>query len=338
MSASCFLNKKKYKELRVAVNIDPQRNELVIDMIRRSSSRRKLPAALDFKACASLDQITEFRPDILVSHENESLKHYLNNGGDVCAWLHIMSSGVDGLVSSYGDMLHSKGVRVSNVKGIHGVAMREYVITMMLYFEKDMQRWMKQKEDGVWSRGRLSSLYGKTLLIYGAGSIGQAVAEAASFFGCYVIGVSRTAEKKEFFDEMVKPESLIDAVGSADYVLISAPKTSKTYGAFGCQVIDCMKPEAVLVNISRGGVVNENYLLSCVESGRIRGAALDVFQEEPLPRHAHHWSIPNLIITPHVAGAFESGMELGVDCFLDNLAALMSSGSLITEVSLINGY
>ncbi len=338
MSASCLLSKQKDKKLRVAVNIDPQRNELVIEMIKRSSFNYELPVALDFQACASQDQIIDFQPDILVSHENENLRQYLANGGNTCAWLHLMSSGVDGLVSSYGDLLHSEGVRVSNVKGIHGVAMREYVITMMLHFEKDMQRWMKQKEDRVWSRGRLSSLYGKTLLIYGAGSIGQAVAEAASFFGCYVIGVSRSGAAKEFFDEIIKPEALISSIGSADYVLISAPKTSETSGAFGYQVIDSMKPDAVLINISRGDLVDEKYLLRCVESGKVRGAALDVFQEEPLPRHAHHWSIQNLMITPHVAGAFESGMELGVDCFLDNLAAFISSESLMTEVSLINGY
>lgn len=324
--------------MKVAINISELRNVEVADMVKAAVSSSGFHTTLDVRGCGSSAELLEFSPDILISHTNSALFNYIGGGDLSINWLHVMSAGVDKLLLPYGEALSKAGVRVSNVKGIHGIAMREYVLSMMLYFEKDISRWVRLKEISSWDRVRLPCLYGKTLLVYGAGNIGQAVGQAARSLGMYVLGVSRHGEKKGGFDKVVTSEFLHDVVGQADYILISAPKTELTLSAFDSKVLDRCKSTSVIINVSQGGILDEEYLAKCIEDKRIHGAALDVFSEEPLPENSPLWSVPGLIITPHVSGAFDFGMEFGVKCFVDNLFSFSAGNKLPTEVSLNNGY
>lgn len=324
--------------MKVAINISEVRNVEVADMVKAAVDSSGFHTTLDIRPCGSSAELLDFSPDILISHTNSVLFDYVGGGDLSIKWLHVMSAGVDKLLLPYSEAIAQAGVRVSNVKGIHGIAMREYVLSMMLYFEKDISRWVSLKKSASWNRKTLPCLYGKTLLVYGAGNIGKAVAQAARSLGMFVLGVSRRGVKKEGFDRVVTPELLKEVIAQADYILISAPKTELTVSAFDGEVLDRCKHTSVIINVSQGGILDEEGLARRIEGKRIRGAALDVFSEEPLPANSPLWSVPGVMITPHVSGAFDFGMEFGVKCFVDNLLSFSEGDKLPTEVSLKNGY
>lgn len=321
---------------KIAINIDERRNVEIKERIVRSLKEVNLSYKVE--CFNSADDILSFAPDILVGHINPVNSAVISNPPPSLKWFHAMSAGVDKIVSNLGESLAQHNIMLSNVKGIHNVAMREYVLSMILFFEKDMERWIVQKTKSEWNRAPLSCLSGKELLVYGVGNIGKEIGKIGSFLGMRVIGISNSGKQTDCFEKTYRSDMLNDCLKHADYIVITAPKTPKTEGVFGKEKLSYLKKEAVLINISRGELVDEQCLTNLLNEGRIRGAALDVFQQEPLPEASPLWHCQNLIITPHISGYFANGMALGIECFIDNLNHWCKTGALINEVCLDKGY
>ncbi|RUR35565.1 D-2-hydroxyacid dehydrogenase [Vreelandella populi] len=321
---------------KIAINIDERRNadikERVIKALRN--------AGLDYQVeCFNnAIDIYAYTPDILIGHINNVNSELISNPPHSLKWFHAMSAGVDKALKNAGQSFLEHNIKFSNVKGIHSVAMREYVLGTMLYFEKNMDRWIEQKNNTEWNRTPLSCLSGKEMLVYGVGNIGKEVGKVANFLGMRVIGVSSSGRSVENFEKVYKPDMLKQCVKSADYIVIAAPRTTETESIFNKEMLSNFKRETVLINVSRGELIDEQCLADFLNAGRIRGAALDVFRQEPLPDTSVLWQCKNLVITPHISGYFSNGMALGIECFIDNLKEWRKTGNLVSEVSISKGY
>ncbi len=291
---------------------------------------------LNLIACSSLRELVQAQPSIVVGHESDFLLQYLREHPLNLKWVQFMSAGLDKTLELLGRK--KQPFNITNMKGLHRAAMREYVFSCILYFEKELPLWISQQRERVWSRKPLNLLENKTIVILGTGAIGTAVAEAAQCFSMKPIGISRSGTHKPPFHRITTLPNLESELGEADYVIIAMPLTHETMGIFDQSKISLMKPGAVFINISRGELVDEPALLHALQFGHLRGAALDTFVEEPLKKNSPLWEIPNLLITPHVSGKFLGGQEKGVQIFLENFELFLAGKKLKSEVLPGRGY
>jgi len=207
----------------------------------------------------------------------------------------------------------------------------------LLTHVKDLDRLQRDKAEKRWREAHTDTLYGKTLCIVGMGNIGRAVAERARPFGVRVVGVKRTVREDDaawdYADELYATRDLHPALQEADYVVVTLPGTPETYRLLNAEAISAMKPGAYFVNVGRGKVVDEGALIEALKSGQLSGAALDVFEEEPLPRESPLWVLENVIVSPHstdnVPGLTN---ELQTELFCDNLRRYLNGEPLRNEL------
>jgi phosphoglycerate dehydrogenase-like enzyme len=172
---------------------------------------------------------------------------------------------------------------------------------------------------------REDELRGKTLVIVGLGRIGSRLAGLARAFGMHVIGVKQDANRGGgAADEVVTRARLLDVLPRADLLALTCPLTSETKGLIGEAALRALRPSAVLINVARGAVVDEPALIAALSSGRLAGAGLDCFREEPLPGSSPLWDLSQVIVTPHTAGETRRYEENVIDILLDNLERLWS--------------
>jgi phosphoglycerate dehydrogenase-like enzyme len=246
-------------------------------------------------------------------------------------WFHSFSAGVDHPAFR---ILLERGTLLTNSPGSSSPAIAQYVIGMMLRVSKRMDVWAEQQRERTWEPIETDELTGKTVGIVGVGHIGGEVARLAKAFGMTVIGCRRRQRRPRFVDELVPPERLSELLARSDYVVLAVPLSSKTDGLIGEAELRAMRPSAWLINISRGQVVDEDALAHSLKGGRIAGACLDVFREEPLPRESELWSLPNVIVTPHNSGWSPRNQERGTELFLDNLRRYAANKALRNRVRL----
>lgn len=249
--------------------------------------------------------------------------------------IQIAGAGVDTLLPA--PDLHPR-VSITNAKGIHVHYMSEYALTMMLSFAKNLTTTLANQRSRTWQRIYPTSLAGKTCCILGMGTIGRGVAERAKQFGMRVIGVQREPKEFRAADEVLPSGEICQAVCSADYIVVVLPLTPQTRNLLDAAFLSNLKQEAVLINMARGGILDEVTLAKMLIAGRLRGAALDVFDEEPLPDSSELWTIPNLIITPHVAGALPDYWKSFIHIFTENVSRLENEKPLRNEVDRSLGY
>jgi phosphoglycerate dehydrogenase-like enzyme len=230
------------------------------------------------------------------------------------------------------------GVRIANGRGIHGPQMAEHALAMMLHFARRLARNAEQQRAHVWQMYAPSLLHGATCGILGLGAIGEAVAERARAFGMRVIGTQRTPKPCPHADEVVGPEETERVLAESDYLVVILPLTPETRGALGASALSKLKPEAVLVDMARGGIVDETALAALLGAGRRRGAALDVFEVEPLPAESPLWEVPNLVVTPHLAGFSRDYLPRVFEIFVDNVRRLERGQALRNEIDRERGY
>jgi phosphoglycerate dehydrogenase-like enzyme len=217
-------------------------------------------------------------------------------------WIQVLSAGYEEL------RVHgvSPGVTVSNAGDAWSPAVAEHAMTLLLSLVKGIPTIVAQQARHEWNRSitaTMGGLYGKTLAIVGFGSIGKEVARRAGSFGMRIVGVSRQARPDPLADE-VKPITALHAVlASADIVLLSVPSSTETEGLFGRAEFAACKRGAILINVARGAIVDQDCLIEALSSGAISAAGLDVTNPEPLPADHPLWDCPNVLISPHVAGA-----------------------------------
>jgi len=249
--------------------------------------------------------------------------------------IQMMGAGVDALLPAP-DL--PAAVQIANARGIHGPHMGEFALAMVLALAKRVPRALEQSRDRLWKPFGVDTIAGRTLAILGLGSIGAAVAKAASALGMRVIGTQREPKPTEHVAEVFAPAQTEAVLRQADFAVVLLPLTPETRGSIGARELGFLKPSACLVNLARGGIVDEDALADALRAGRLAGAACDVFAEEPLQPASPLWSAPNAILTPHVAGLGPGYMERLTEIFAENLDRLESGSPLRNAVDRARGY
>lgn len=195
------------------------------------------------------------------------------------------------------------GVVIANVTGAFGEVISEYIIGAVLAVYRKFFGYKNLQNEKNWlDLGSERTVYGEKALILGCGNIGSLTAKKLGAFGAKVVGIRKNPRKTEFFDEVYGIDALENQLPKADLVICCLPETPLTKGLFGKEKISLMKQNALLINVGRGSLIDEKALAEALESKRIFGAVLDVFNEEPLPEGSPLWSLPNVFITPHISG------------------------------------
>lgn len=246
-------------------------------------------------------------------------------------WIQALGTGVDNLADQPalgGDVL------ITNLHGIHGPAMSEAALLAMMALGRDLPRVVRNQDLHRWERwpGRL--LNGKTVGIFGVGAIALDLAPKCKVLGMKVVGISSAKRRVPGFDEMYARDELISAVGPLDYFVILTPYTPETHGIVGAAVFSAMKPKSYLINLARGGVVDEDALVSALRDGRIAGAALDVFVKEPLPEDHPLWSLKNVIVSPHLGGFHDAYADDALPIIEENMRRFLA-GDMANMINLV---
>jgi len=219
-------------------------------------------------------------------------------------------------------------VTLTNGRGVFARSLAEFALTGMLWFAKDVKRLRRQQRAARWEKYTVDELHGASLGIIGHGSIGRATSALAAAFGMTVHGIGRHHTREEL-------EHILE---TSDYLLVAAPLTPETRGLLGPAELAKLKPSAVLLNLGRGPVVNEPALLAALQSGALRGAVLDVYNEEPLPPHHPFWTLENVLLSPHCADNTASWLEDAMDLVLDNFRRFSAGEPLRNVASKDLGY
>ena len=253
-------------------------------------------------------------------------------------WIHSLWTGVDNVLCP--EVLASP-LPLTNGRGVFRRPLAEWTIGAMLYFAYRMRRMIRQQQAVVWEAFTTEEIQGKTLGIVGYGGIGSTAAELARPFGVRIVALRRRTElfrQVANVDQSFAPSEINQLMAASDYVLLAAPLTEETRGMIGAPQIAAMKPTGVLINVGRGAVVDEPVLIQALETGKIRGAALDVFAVEPLPPGHPFYRLENVLLSPHTADHVQDFVHLAVECFLENLRRFQANEPLLNLVDKHAGY
>lgn len=295
----------------------------------------------DVRACRTYEDlpplISAFRPDVFYGIRfagTDQFPHQALKANDGPKWVSIGGSGVDHMGGWDPDKL-----QVTNSAGVAAGMMAEYMIGGFLHFMLDVPGLQKDQARRHWQSDRqVMPLQGKTLLIVGLGSTGQALAARAKAFGMHVIGTRARPQETPHVDAVHGVDELPQLWGRADFISVCVPLLPSTKGMVDAAAFAAMKPGAVLADVSRGGVIETSALLAALNTGRLAGAVLDVFEEEPLPADHAIWSAPNTLISPHCSSVYEGWEMASFDMFLDNLENWIAGRPLNNLVSPALGY
>jgi len=254
--------------------------------------------------------------EVLVTFGPMMAEHVLEKAVKL-KWIQALGSGVDGIT----DRPALRGdVVVTNLHGIHGPPVSEAALMAMLALGRGLSRTIRNQQQHKWERlAPPSLLKGKTVVIFGVGVISSELAPKCKALGMRVIGVSSTARQVPGFDHVHARGELEQAAGEADYLVLLTPYSAATRGSIGANIFAAMKPTSYLVNLARGGVVDEDAMMAALRQGRIAGAALDVFSQEPLPDSHPLWAMDNVLITPHQGGFYDDYVNEALPVIEHNL-------------------
>jgi phosphoglycerate dehydrogenase-like enzyme len=217
-------------------------------------------------------------------------------------WVMALGAGVDHITDV--PELRAEAM-VTNMHGMHGVPMTEAALLAMLALAREMPRMLQNQNKHHWERYGSRLLYGKTVGILGIGAIAEALGPVCKAFGMTVVGISSAKRQVPGFDRMSHRDELARVVGELDHFVILTPLTAETRNIVDAKMLAGMKKSAFLINLARGGIVDENALIAALRNRQIAGAALDVFEREPLPPDHPFWAMDNVILSPHI-GAFNA--------------------------------
>lgn len=250
-------------------------------------------------------------------------------------WVHSRSAGVENILFP---ALVEAPVAVTNARGAYSRSLAEWAMAGVLFFAKDLRRLLRSQAEGRWDVFEPEEVAGRTLGIVGYGDIGRAIAERARGFGMKVTGVRRRPAPDALCEEVLGQDALSTVMARSDYVVVTLPLTPDTRGLVSADHIAAMKNDAVFINIGRGPVVDEAALVTALEAGRLRGAALDVFDQEPLPPEHPFYRMGNVLLSPHTADRVPGWREDSMRLFLDNLARFRRGEALRNVVDKRLGY
>ena len=249
-------------------------------------------------------------------------------------WLHVFNAGVDHPI--YTEML-GRGVRLTTSSGTAAKPIAQNAIAGLLMLSRNFPRWLASQRARQWKPIRgddvPKDLEGQTAIVVGLGHIGREIARVARALGLKVIGIKRSARAPEDpVDEVHAPEALLDLLPRADWLFVACPLTAETRGWIDAEALARLPAHAGLINIARGEIIDEAAMIVALREGCLAGAYLDVFQQEPLPTDSPLWDLPNVIITPHNAGAAAGNDRRIYEVFIENLARWWKREALLNEV------
>lgn len=273
-----------------------------------------------FRAARTLDELRAALPGAQVLLGWDFRAADLQQAWDAATdlrWIHWGGAGVDALLFA---RLVDSDVVVTNARGVFDQPMAEYVLGLILMLAKDLPGTLQAQRERRWHYRTAERIQGKRALVVGTGSIGRAIARLLRAAGMQVEGVGRRARAHDAdFGQVHAVAALDAALGTADYVVLITPLTAHTRGLFDAGRFAAMAPHARFINVGRGALVDEAALLEALRRGTLAGAALDVFQSEPLPADSPLWDAPDLIVSPHMSGDTHDYREVVAARFAQNL-------------------
>ncbi len=253
-------------------------------------------------------------------------------------WIQTAGSGVGQFVPCG---IPGSSIVLTNAAGIGAVPIAEWVLARILAVYKRLDEHSEQQRDHVWSQKLGAVVAGRQALVVGLGAIGKEVARRLKAFDVRVVGVRRSWTpdmSSSEADEVIGPDRLMDALGSAHIVVVCAPGTAENTNLFDATAFAAMRRGAIFVNVARGSLVDESALIEALGSGHLRAAAIDVAKQEPLPADSPLWDTPNLSISPHSSASADRYMERVAELFYDNLARYVAGQDLVNVVDLARDY
>lgn len=276
--------------------------------------RDRLPDATLVRATDYADSIAKMA-DAEVVIEHGFYEEYLDAASSL-QWIQSLSSGANRYDL---DQLEEMGVVLTTVSGVHARPIAEQVLTYLLLFEREMLQGLRQQRRREWRRYPAGELGERVVAVVGVGAIGGRIAELVDALDASVLGVRRHPDEAHpAVEEMFGPDDLHTVLGRADYVVVACPLTDETRGMIGAAELSSLGNDGVLINIARGRVVDQDALEDALQTGDLRGAALDVFEEEPLPTESPLWQQSNVVVTPHMAGGTPRFPERCADVIATN--------------------
>lgn len=250
-------------------------------------------------------------------------------------WLHTFAAGVERLPH---ELLKARGVCVTNAAGVFAAPLAEFAVAGVLFFTRNIPRLLRQQRERCWSQFDVEDLRGRRALIVGFGGIGRATAERLKPFGVQIVACRNRPIEDPLADEVIRVDQLCEVLPSIDYLIVSAPLTSETEGMLGSRELGLLKSSAVIVNVGRGPIIVEEALIDALRSGKIRGAALDVFDREPLPDGHPFYELDNVLLSPHSADHTDRWLDDSRDFFLAQLQRVLAGEPVENVVDLDRRY
>lgn len=254
-------------------------------------------------------------------------------------WLHSRSAGLEHML--FPELIESQ-VILTNATGVFSDSLGEFALGAMLYFAKDFRRMIRNQQAGVWEQFNVNMIAGQTLGIVGYGSIGRAVAIRARALDMKVLAlrrrISRDPSEDSLVDRLYGSPQLLEMLSQCDYIVVTLPLTKNTKSFIAAAEFAVMKKSAVIINIGRGPTIDERAMIEALKEHRIRGAALDVFDQEPLPPGHPSYSLENVLLSPHCADHTTEWLEDSMRFFLSQLARFRHGEALLNIVDKTQGY
>lgn len=314
----------------------------------------------DLYALRSLDPIRE-AANIFVSNDEKALEEHAGEAEIILSsgltgkavslreiwrharkvqWVHSLSAGVDNLL--FPELVESK-VPVTNARGVFKRPLAEFAVLGMLYFYKRVRRLIESQRSHKWDSFLVDGLEGKVMGIVGYGEIGRECALLAKPLGVKIHATRRNVEKSAddpVLDRVYRVEQMDEMLREIDVLLAAAPLTPQTKHMIGERQFQAMKPSAIVINVGRGPVIDETALIAALQEGRIAGAALDVFEREPLPEESPLWDMENVLISPHCTDRTSDPdwLDLAVQLFVENFRRYQDGRELLNVVDKKAGY
>jgi phosphoglycerate dehydrogenase-like enzyme len=252
-------------------------------------------------------------------------------------WIHSRSAGLD---STLFPELVKSPVPLTNGSGVFSQSLGEFALAAILYFAKDLRRMLRNQEAARWQQFDVEEIAGQTVGIVGYGDIGRAVASRVHAMGMHVLALKRhpPASSDPLIDGFYKPSELFTLLALCDYVVVAAPLTAETRHMIGDAAFAAMKPNAVVINIGRGPVIDQAALVRALTQGKIKGAALDVFEHEPIPEGDPIYKLENVLVSPHCADHTRDWLNQAMQFFLQQYSRFQNGEPLKNIVEKHLGY
>ncbi len=265
----------------------------------------------------------------------------LTDAAPALRWIQAPSAGVEHIVKI--PAILERNIAVTNSRGAHGPSIGEHAIALLLALTRELHTCFKQQQEHVWERNVLyrsnREVMGMTMGILGYGALGRGIAQRAHGFEMKLLAVdARAVDGHPYVDEVWPSSRLDEMLELVDVLVVATPLTDLTRNLIDADALARMKPDAYLVVVSRGGIVNEDALETALRSGKLAGAALDVTATEPLPADSPLWDVPNLILTPHTAGASAPKERRVVEIFRENIIRYHAGDPLLNQVDPETGF